>query len=178
MNHHDALQLIKGTIGQEAQVWADLGAGTGLFTEVLCDHLPPGSEVHALDKSPHMLWKLQPDGKVPFSIHDGDFTRPMPDLPLCDGILMANALHYVEKPEEVLPIILPHLKPGGTLVLIEYETSRALPPYVPYPIPFRRWEEICGSETVPLSAPAFLHKVPSRYGHEHIYSAMSQKEGG
>lgn len=172
MTHYQALQLLQPALPDAPQTWGDLGAGTGLFTEVLCDHLPLGSAVYALDKSPHMLWQLQPDGEVPFYILDADFTRSMPELPVCDGLLMANALHYVADPATLLPQVLKHLKPGGTFLLIEYEVHQPVGPYIPYPIPFARWQEIC--QAVGLSEPTLTQQVPSQYGHDHIYAAVSQ----
>ena len=173
MTHQTALELIQAALPTHPQKWGDLGAGTGLFTEVLCDHLPIGSEVYALDKSPHMLWKLPSPDRVPFHIVDADFTRSLPELPVCEGILMANALHYVEQPTEALPKILDKLSAGGTFVLIEYDIHQALPPYIPYPIPWQSWPALCRS--VGLSEPQLLHAVPSRYGHDRIYSASCVK---
>jgi len=165
-----AYTLIKAAISPEPQVWVDLGAGTGLFTEVLRDQLPAGSRVIALDKSPHMLWRLEQRPEVPIQIEDGDFTRPM-EIGTVDVILMANALHYVADPESVLPQILYHLKPGGKFVLIEYETDKPLNPWIPYPIPFQNWGEIAAN--VGLNAPVEIGRAPSQYGHQHIYSAVS-----
>lgn len=171
MDRAIALRMIEDVLPQTPQIWADLGAGTGLFTEVLRDHLPPGSVVHALDKSPHMLWRLPQRSEVPVHIHDEDFTRVMA-LPRCDGLLMANALHYVADPEPVLRQILTHLKPGGTLVMIEYEVNQAVGPYIPYPLPLARLVEL--ARVLGLTKPAVMQRVPSRFGHEHIYAARCE----
>ena len=62
----------------------DIGAGTGIFTEVLRDLLNEGS-VYAVDKSPHALWKLPQMEQPKLIIEDANFTRPM-NLPIFDGL--------------------------------------------------------------------------------------------
>ena len=113
-----AAQLIEAGVKEEEAVWADLGAGTGTFTQALQQLLSKG-KVYAVDKSPHALWRLPNKGSVPMEIVDADFTRAL-DLPPLDGILMANALHYVADPAQVLPPLLQLLKPSGTFILVEY----------------------------------------------------------
>lgn len=51
MNAADAIKLIeKGITGDELQLWADLGCGSGTFTRALASLLPVGSKVLAVDK--------------------------------------------------------------------------------------------------------------------------------
>ena len=90
-----------------------------------------------------------------------------------DGIIMANALHYAQRPPEVLKNVLEHLKPGGAFLLIEYETRDPRPPWVPYPLPFATFQQM--APEAGLTEPELLAKVPSQYGHEHIYSAFCRK---
>ena len=104
-------------------------------------------------------------------IVDADFTKPLP-LPTLDGLLMANALHYVEQPVHLLKNLLMLLKPAGTFLLVEYETNRPRPPWIPHPIPFDVFTEIAAA--VGLTQPVEIGKTPSMYGHDHIYAAMSQ----
>lgn len=169
MTHQTALSLIQEALPTKSAVWADLGAGSGLFAEVLADHLPQNSTVIAMDKSPHMLWRLETPPGIHFQVMEGDFTREM-EFPQLDGILMANALHYVEDPAAVLPHILSHLRPGGSFVLIEYETQQALPPWIPYPIPKARFEALASQAG--LSKPRLIGTAPSQYGHDHIYALL------
>lgn len=165
-----AAQLIEAGVKEKEAVWADLGAGTGMFTQALQQLLSKG-KVYAVDKSPHALWRLPNKGSVPMEIVDADFTQAL-DLPPLDGILMANALHYVANPTQVLPPLLRLLKPSGTFILVEYETDRPRPPWIPHPIPFKQFKKL--ATAVGLSALEKIGTVPSRYGHDHIYAAMSQ----
>lgn len=61
-----------------------------------------------------------------------DFTQPLP-LPTLDGLVLANALHFVRPLSRVLTQLAQHLRPGGRLLVVEYDL--ALPrPWVPFPI--------------------------------------------
>ena len=50
-----------------------------------------------------------------------------------DGILCANSLHFVKNPGSVLGGFVPMLRPGGRVVIVEYD-RRAASRWVPYPI--------------------------------------------
>ncbi len=165
-----AAGLIEKAVIKKESVWADLGAGTGTFTQALQLLLPKG-KVYAVDKSPHALWRLPKNHSVPMEIVDADFTKPI-DVPPLDGLLMANALHYVKQPTHLLTKLLPLLKPGGTFVLVEYETNQARPPWIPYPIPFNQFRTI--ALEAGLTPPKMIGSVPSMYGHNYIYASMSQ----
>lgn len=170
MDIHVAVGLIEKAVAREKATWADLGAGTGTFTQALQQILPSG-KVYAVDKSPHALWRIPRHASVPMEIVDADFTQPL-TLPSLDGLLMANALHYVEQPAQLLTQLKALLKPGGVFLLVEYETSRPRPPWIPFPIPFDAFSEI--ALEVGFTPPVQIGKVSSMYGHDHIYAARSQ----
>lgn len=161
-----AIQLIETAVQPLEGVWADIGAGTGLFTQALQTVLESG-KIYALDKNPHALWKLEATRTVALEIVEGDFNRSLP-LPKVDGIIMANALHYATAPAKVLQNILQHLKPDGVFILIEYDTTRPNPPWVPYPIPAIEFSQL--AIQVGLTEPIEINRAPSRYGHNEIYS--------
>jgi SAM-dependent methyltransferase len=131
--------------------------------------------VYALDKSPHALWKLKASPGIDLHIVEGDFNRPM-ELPDVDGIVMANALHYAEEPLVALQNVTSYLKPGGRLILIEYDTETPRPPWVPFPISYQDFIDLC--QTADLLNPVLIGSVPSRYGYERIYSVISRKSTG
>ncbi len=109
---------------------------SGNFTLALQRLIPDGA-IYAMDKNPHMLWRLQSTEKVTIEVIEGDFTRPF-DMPAVGGMVMANALHYAEDHLTALMHCLEHLDAGGTFICVEYNTDRPSPPYVPYPIPENR----------------------------------------
>ena len=173
MDVHTAINLIQqGVIPQKA-IWADLGAGTGLFTVALDFLLKKGSTIYAVDKSPHGLYKLETLTNSQLQIVDGDFTRSL-DLPLLDGILMANAIHYVKDKKGTLSNLLKYLKPNGAFILLEYDTEKPTPIWVPHPISFEQFRTL--SKEVGLSKPKLIGETPSAYGHQRIYSCLSYQK--
>lgn len=171
MNLSTAKSLIEPAMTNKTGVWADIGAGTGTFTMALQNILTQGT-IYATDKNTHMLWRLEQVENVKLIIEDADFTTPM-NLPELDGIILANALHYVAEPEKILENIISNLKVGGTLILIEYELNTPNPPWIPFPIPQAKFREIASK--VGLSNPVEIGKVSSAYGHQHIYSVCCEK---
>ena len=137
MTQQTAIHLIEKGVKKTNGTWADIGAGTGTFTLALREKLASG-KIYAVDKSPHALWRLPLKGAIPIEVMEGDFNRPF-DLPELDGIVLANTLHYAADPVIVLKNILKHLKPKGSFILVEYETSTPLPPWIPFPIPFKKY---------------------------------------
>ncbi|MGI8856502.1 MAG: methyltransferase domain-containing protein, partial [Thermomicrobiales bacterium] len=107
MNHHDHVRLIRDGVSRGdsddaqsgAPVWADIGSGGGAFTLALADLLGDGATIHSVDRDVRALREQERALHAAFPsvsvvLHAGDFTRPL-DLPPLDGIVMANALHFV-----------------------------------------------------------------------------------
>lgn len=117
--------------GIQGDTWADFGAGSGAFTLVLLELLGPQGQVYAVDKDPRGL----PKHPQITPIH-ADFTQIL-KLPPLDGILLANSLHYIRKQDELLESLKHYLKPGGCLVVVEYQDRRPSP-WMPYPVGFER----------------------------------------
>ena len=119
-----------------------------------------------------MLWNLPELNGVKIRVEEGNFEREMA-LTTFDGIVMANALHYAADPIPVLENVLKHVKPGGAFILIEYDSDKPNPPWVPYPISWNKFQEL--APKVGLQAPEKIHQVSSRYGYDYIYSARAKK---
>ena len=114
-------------------MWADLGCGDGTFTLALAELLLPGSMIHAMDRDGRALRKIPREHNgVQITTHRGDFTSgawPFGDL---DGILMANALHYVADQPRFIRACETHLR-SRRFLIVEYDTDTANR-WVPYPI--------------------------------------------
>ena len=174
MNHADHVALLaQGVTRGEGGTWADLGAGTGAFTLALADLIGPHGVIHAIDRDRAALAELRSAyvSAVPqaeLRVRSADFTRRL-ELADLDGVVMANALHFVEDKLAVLGFIRGYLKHSGRLLLVEYDSDRGNV-WVPHPLSFETWRDIAAEagfiETRQLAT------VPSRFLHR-IYSALS-----
>jgi ubiquinone/menaquinone biosynthesis C-methylase UbiE len=174
----DAVELIRGAIGRRTGTWADLGAGEGTFTRALVELLGPKSRIYAVDRDARALAKLErwstreAPNVIPIA---ADFAatpalRAIPEASL-DGVLCANALHFVADPTAVLRHIATWLRPGGRLVLVEYDRRRGNP-WVPHPIPLERLPATL--EPAGFSDPIVTATQPSAYGGI-LYVAVAER---
>lgn len=164
MDHPDHVALIRAGVAGAGPRWLELGAGSGAFTLALADILGRGADILASDRDGRALRALE--GRVRGAFPDArletrafDFTDALPYGPF-DGILVANALHFVRDREATLRTIRWALVPGGRLVVVEYDADRGNP-WVPYPFSFETWRR-----EAPLAGfeePRLIHRVPSRF---------------
>ena len=138
MTVNEAIKFIRPAIPPNKGIWADIGAGNGIFTQALDQLLSVGSSIYALDKNISGLERLYLQN-AQLIVEEYDFNDANP-LPLLDGILMANTLHYSSNPEIVLKQLLKNLKPNGIFILIEYELNQPRGHWIPYPIPFHKFQ--------------------------------------
>jgi SAM-dependent methyltransferase len=171
MDLNDAIDLIRDAVNGHAGVWADLGAGTGTFTRALTEVLGAGSTVYAVDDDASAVRALRElsatrrsDARV--IAVKADFTRRLEfpglagDRAQLDGILLANALHFVRDAERVLSRLAESVRPGGRVLVVEYDRREASR-WVPYPIPASRWPGL--AESAGLSEPTITATRPSSY---------------
>lgn len=152
--------------------WADLGCGTGLFTKALAQLLQEGSSVYAIDKNRSALNKLKPFGGVSLYKIEADFTHDVLPLSGLNGILMANALHFVADKTAFIRQAQQWLKHEGCFLLIEYDTNTANP-WVPFPINFS-----LASWVFEQSGYATIKKIgvqPSLFNRADIYAALIER---
>jgi SAM-dependent methyltransferase len=164
----DATALLARSVAPGAAVWADLGAGGGTFTRALAARLGPAGRIYAVDRDARAIVALQRWADRAESVVipvEADFTRPF-DLPGAggaglDGMLLANALHYVREPGPVLARLAALVRPGGRIVIAEYDGRRANP-WVPYPIPSTRLPQLAAAAG--LAPPVVTATRPSSFG--------------
>ncbi len=173
MEHRDHVGLLRDGVADPGGVWADLGAGWGAFTLALADLLGPGGAIYAVDRDRNTLREGEQAVRARFpgtTLHPqvADFTRPL-DLPPLDGIVMANALHFVRDKAPVLAHIAGLLRPGGRLILVEYDADRGNP-WVPHPLAYPTWAAL--ATRAGFRDTRRLATVPSRFLGA-IYSALS-----
>ena len=169
MKIETAVDLIKeGVTSSSQQTWADLGAGQGMFTKALSTCLSVGSTIYAVDKDGVALRSITIEPTITLHTLQKDFVKDALDLPLLDGILMANALHFVENQLAFMQRIRKNLKPAARIILVEYNTDHGNR-WVPYPMSYSTLQ-IFSREAGFVSA-QLLHEVPSAY-QGSIYSAL------
>jgi ubiquinone/menaquinone biosynthesis C-methylase UbiE len=188
MDHSDHVDLLRpaaifpgassrlGSTPSRDEQWADLGAGSGAFTLALRELLGLSADIYAVDHNRGRLDELMRAHRARFGdsshlhpIH-ADFTRTL-ELPLLDGVLMANSLHFFRDKQKVLRHVSSFLKPDGALLLVEYNVDRGNP-WVPYPLSFETFNEL--APRAGYSEPRLLGKHPSSFLRE-FYSALSFK---
>jgi ubiquinone/menaquinone biosynthesis C-methylase UbiE len=164
VNTAEAVSLIDGAVPRGTGTWADVGAGDGTFTRALAELLGPDARIYAVDRDPRALaslrrWAAQSGTDViPVK---ADFAEPLELPALLDGLLVANALHFVRDAEVVLARLATLVRPGGRVVLVEYD-RRAASRWVPYPIAADRLPALTAAAG--LSTPTITATRPSAFG--------------
>ena len=176
MEVSDAVSLIRDAVGHDTGVWADLGAGAGTFTYALVEVLGPGSIVYAVDRDARALSLLTSSRSRSRVVRvTADFTGAV-ELPglgddLLDGILLANALHFVRDAAGVLERLVQRVRVGGKIVIVEYDRREASR-WVPYPVPMTRWPELATSGG--LTGATVVATRPSMYAGS-LYAAVATR---
>jgi trans-aconitate methyltransferase len=142
MRQQEAIQLISAAAIDKPgpQQWADLGCGSGTFTDALAHLLPEGSTIYAIDKSRQQLPPTVHGVEIVF--RQGDFERDNLPLNNLHGILLANALHYCKDAKGVLEKLARlQMANKQQFLIVEYDSTLANR-WVPYPLPFEKIKSI------------------------------------
>jgi SAM-dependent methyltransferase len=172
MTPEDHLALIDKVVRGSGGYWADLGSGSGAFTAALCKLLGAGGRVSSVDRDARALRSQERELRARFpgmrlDFIPADFTDTLA-LSGLDGIVMANSLHFQRDACAVISHVSRCLAPGGSLLVVEYDTDSPNP-WVPFPLPFARLQEAVACAGLP--PPRLLDTRPSRY-HGRVYSAV------
>ena len=175
MDARDAARLIAP--GVAGRVWADLGAGRGTFTQALATLLGPSGHVYAVERDASAVETLQTlarrrrnDERASIDVVRADFTTTQLTQEDVDGILFANALHYVRDDEQapLLARLAEILHRRGVLLVVEYD-NRSRSRWVPYPISFDRLAAV--ARDAGLSMPELIGRRESAFGGT-MYAAV------
>lgn len=114
---------------------ADVGAGSGYYTELLAQKVGPGGKVYATDIQPGMIALLRQriaraklTNVEPVLSTESDTRLPAGAL---DLILLVDVYHEFSNPQEMLRQLRAALKPGGRLVLLEFRKEDPAVPIRP-----------------------------------------------
>jgi ubiquinone/menaquinone biosynthesis C-methylase UbiE len=167
-----AITLIKIGIPPSAipQTWADLGAGSGLFTKALSTLLPGGSTIYAIDKETKALDNISlPSKQILLKKLAMDFVNdPIVTEPL-DGLLMANSLHFVKDKAGFITKIRQVVKSPARIVIVEYDTDTRNS-WVPYPISYQSLHHFASEAG--LASILKIGSTPSKYHGANIFSGV------
>jgi SAM-dependent methyltransferase len=84
-------------------------------------------------------------------------------------VLLANALHFVRDAEPVLARVARAVRPGGRVVIVEYD-GRPASRWVPYPLPAERLPRLAARAG--LGAVAVVGERPSAFSGR-LYAAVA-----
>ena len=166
MDHADHVGLLRPAVTNGGGTWADIGAGRGAFTLALADLLGPGASIVAVDRDVGALVANAQvvSGRFPataLTTLAADLRGPL-ELPVLDGLVAANSLHFVDRAEQPATIarLAAHLRPGAPFVVVEYDADRGNP-WVPHPFSAAAWPTLAASAG--LVGSHEVARVPSRF---------------
>lgn len=111
---------------------ADVGAGSGYYTELLSNRVGPSGKVYASDLQPGMLRlireRIEKKGLTNVEVVQASEDNPGLPKDRLDLILLVDVYHEFSKPQEMLRAMRAALKPGGRLVLLEFRKEDASVP--------------------------------------------------
>lgn len=113
---------------QPGMVVGEVGAGHGYFTFWLAQRVGPSGKIYANDISRSALSAIerrcQNEGITHIETILGEVEDPLfPDNAL-DMVFIVNAFHDLAKPVELLDNLLPSLKPGATVVIMDRDPEK------------------------------------------------------
>ena len=104
---------------------ADLGAGTGLFTRLIADAVGPSGRVYAVDVSEPFLKHIEEQAKASgrSQIRTVRASQEATNLKpgSVDLVFVCDVYHHLEHPSKTLASVRQALRPGGALVLVEFD---------------------------------------------------------
>ena len=149
--------------------WADLGCGSGLFTNALASLLEDESTIYAVDKNISSFDKNPSIKNVLIKPVELNFERASLPFNNLDGILMANSLHYVKNKKDFFEKIKTYFKENGCFLIVEYDMETSSH-WVPYPINFLSLKKLF--HDVGFSFVEKISERPSAFNRGNLFSAI------
>lgn len=111
----------------EGDVVADIGAGTGLYTLLFAEAVGAKGHVYSVDIEPLFLdlinRRAEDMGFYNITAVLGrrnDISLPEQSV---DVVFIADTYHYFENREDIMRTVRNALKPGGSLIIVDYEIT-------------------------------------------------------
>ncbi len=107
----------------------EVGAGNGRYAVKMAGRVGPLGKIYANDINPVKInflnLRCKRNGITNIETILGTVTDPKLPKGKLDIVYLINTFHHLDKPIELLKNIIPALKPGGRLVIIEHETEKS-----------------------------------------------------
>ena len=184
MTRGEATEFIRPAVRADLIRWADLGAGSGTFTEALAHLLPAHGSVLAVDRDSTALRSLRrlaarlPESAARVTVADGDVSdlERIPELAglALDGALLANVLHFFVDASSVLGQVAERLTSSGRIVVVEYDGATPSR-WVPHPLSWERLQRIAREQG--FAHAAVVSTRPSRFRQAPLYCAVLERGG-
>ncbi len=119
------LDILKATAVRPGFHVADIGAGTGLFTRLFAETVGPTGWVYAVDIAPkfleHIVQRSRTDGldNVTAVLCPIDSVSLPPES--LDLAFICDTYHHLEYPQATLASLYRALRPGGSLIVVDFE---------------------------------------------------------
>lgn len=121
--HRDRLAKLVGA--KPGSAVADIGAGSGFMTLLLANEVGKDGRVFAVDINQTMLDKVAERAQAAGLSNVQTMLSPEDSTPLAPGsvdiVFMCDAYHHFEYPKSSLASIHAALRPGGQIVLVDFE---------------------------------------------------------
>lgn len=121
------IEIVAAVDIKPGMVVADIGAGTGLFTRLFAPEVGAKGRVIAVDISKtfidNILKNARQRGLLNVSGIVNEATDAMLPLASVDIAFVCDTYHHFEYPKHMLASIHRGLKPGGALVIIDFERN-------------------------------------------------------
>lgn len=118
-------QIVDATGVAPGMVVADIGAGTGLFTRLFAPRVAPDGMVIAVDISKTFVDNILRTSRAQNLQNVEGVVNTPTDVSLAresiDLAFVCDTYHHFEYPQDMLASIRRALKPGGTLVIVDFE---------------------------------------------------------
>ncbi|MFK7896742.1 MAG: class I SAM-dependent methyltransferase [Myxococcota bacterium] len=104
---------------------ADIGAGTGFFTALFDAAVGPNGKTYAVEISPqflkHLRDRAEEENLQSVEVVEGTMTSVELPQSSIEIAFICDVYHHFESPEATLASLFEAIRPGGELVLIEFE---------------------------------------------------------
>jgi predicted methyltransferase len=123
--YQQRLAIVDAVAPQPGQAIADIGAGTGLFTRLFAARVGPQGRVYAVDIAQAFVEGNVQRARAARLTNVVGIVSTQRDTRLHEGSVdlafICDAYHHFEDPPAMLASIRRALKPGGALVVVDFE---------------------------------------------------------